>query len=204
MRWMTAAVWMVVGCGTGPAEVECGPAECAPICEGLAEAAPPPPPAPEPTGVVLADHEAELLAPLLEDVRAGVRPFDDQGVGICRGSRECEVFLGQDAGELPPGTFMLQAELRVPRHGEDWSIEVATECETVRVTDTDESRTTSSSSRSYDVRYAGEQRGYRLRPLRTITSPSPGGAQHCTWTLTAPHPGGDQVLTGSWSVPAAD
>lgn len=202
MRLILLPALLLAGC---PTQTECGPAECAAICDAAASVAPTDAPAPEPTGGTrLSEYEAELVAPILEDVRAGVRPFDEEGIGICRGKRECEEYLGMEVGELPPGEYMLQADVRVPRSGEGWKVELTTECETVRTTASGESRTTSDYSRSYDVRYAGEQRGYRLRPLRTIQSPNPGGAQSCTWTITAPHPSGDKVYSGSWSVPAAE
>jgi len=99
----------------------------------------------------------------------------------------------------------MPASSRVPNTGEGyaWTIDFATECETVRTTERGESRSTSQNSRNYEVRYAGEQRGYRLLPLQTITSPSSGGARSCKYTITAPHPDGDKVYTGSWATPDA-
>lgn len=191
---------MLSACGGGSAT--CGEAECAPICEKTAgettEAA-------GTASTKLTTFEDGLLAPVVEDVRAGVRSFDEQGIGICRGTKECEEFLGSDVGELPPGDYMVKAELRVPKIGEPgtWSITFDTSCDAIRKTESGETTSTSNSSRSYDVRYAGEQRGYRLMPLRTIESPSKGGARKCTYTITAPHPDGDKVYKGSWETPDA-
>jgi hypothetical protein len=189
---------------------DCGEAECAAFCAqaGAATdvAATTEPAAPEPAGAAkLSTFEADIVAPILEDVRAGVRGFDAEGIGICRGKRTCDEFLGADVGELPAGDYVVKAELRVPNTGEGhtWNIDFATECETVRTTERGESRSSSQNSRNYEVRYAGEQRGYRLLPLQTITSPSTGGARSCKYTITAPHPDGDKVYTGSWATPDA-
>jgi hypothetical protein len=73
----------------------------------------------------------------------------------------------------------------------------------VKTTASGETKSSSSNTRSYPVAYAGEDRGYRLLPLRSITSPSEGGAKSCVYTIKAPHPDGDKVYTGSWSTPDA-
>lgn len=194
----------MVGCGSSS---DCGEAECAAFCAKAATApAPSPtePAAPQPAAASsLTDFESAVVAPMLEDIRGGVRPFGKDSIGICKGKRECDEYLGREVGELPPGDYILQAELRVPNTGEaySWKISFATECETVRKTESGETRSTSQNSRDYDVRYAGEERGYRLIPLRTITSPSAGGSRHCDWKITAPHPDGEKVYEGSWSTP---
>ncbi len=213
MRLVSIAVLLAAqfGCMGGGGANECGPAECAAYVAaagGQPASAEPGRAASTASGVDmprLSAFEAQLVAPIIEDARAGVRPFTDDGIGICRGKRECDVFLGTDVGELPQGDYLLKAELRVPRTGDAhaWTIEVATDCEVVRKTESGESRTTSNNSRSYDVRYAGEDRGYRLMPLRSIESPSTGGHRTCTYKITAPHPDGDKVYTGSWSTPDA-
>lgn len=159
-------------------------------------------PAPGATGAAMSEFEGGLLSPVLEDIREGVRPFTEQGIGICKGTKNCDEFLGSDVGELPEGEYMVMADLRVPKIGEPgtWTIVFDTECETIRKSESGETKSSSSSSRSYDVRYAGESRGYRLMPLRTIESPAVG-ARICTYKITAPHPDGDKVFTGSWSTP---
>lgn len=211
MRLVPIALFLAgfVACDFG-GSAECGPAECAAFCadateapgeatEEAAEAA-----APSPSSAAsLTTFESDVVGPILADIREGVRPFDEEGIGICKGKRECDEYLGREVGELPPGDYILKAELRVPRTGDayNWTVDVATECETVRKTESGETRSTSNNSRSYDVRYAGEDRGYRLMPLRTIESPSTGGSRTCKWTITAPHPDGDKVYSGSWSTP---
>lgn len=201
MRVRVLVVALVLGALTAcGGSKECGPAECAGVCDGGGTAggggtdgA---------TSAKMTEFENSLLSPVLEDIREGVRPFTDQGIGICKGTKNCDEFLGSDVGELPEGDYMVMADLRVPKIGEPgtWTIVFDTECETTRTTESGSTSSTSSSSRSYDVRYAGESRGYRLMPLRTIESPAVG-ARKCTYKITAPHPDGDKVYTGSWSTP---
>lgn len=161
-------------------------------------------PAPEradtpPAERVLTEEEFALLKDDLEDLRAGVRPFDATAIGVCAlDDKSCGRFIGLDAPDLPPGEYLLAAELRAPRLGpsEGWPVSVATEC---TFTGPSGSRTTSD-QKTYTVRYAGEERGYRLR-LRTIRSPNPGGAGACTYTLSVV--GSGAAWSGSWSMPAA-
>lgn len=201
VRTLTVAAVLaaMVGCGGSK---ECGQAECAGVCAEIGGGA-------EPGGgsssAKMTEFENSLLSPVLEDIKEGVRPFTDQGIGICKGTKDCDEFLGSDVGELPAGDYMVMADLRVPKIGEPgtWTIVFDTECETTRTTESGSTSSTSSSSRSYDVRYAGESRGYRLMPLRTIESPATG-ARKCTYKITAPHPDGDKVYTGSWSTPDKD
>jgi len=155
-------------------------------------------------GPTLSAFEQSLVGPVLDDVRAGVRPFGDEAIGVCAGERNCDKFIGMKAEDLPPGKYMLQALLRVPKTGDkgSWKIDFSTECTTTKNTSSGETSTTSSSTQSYEVYYAGEERPFRLAPLRTITSPDKGGARACTYTIVAPHPDGDKIYKGSWSVPA--
>jgi len=196
---VVGALVACTGGGGSSAPGECGVAECAEVCaEGT--------PAGGGSGPGLSEFEKGIVDPILADVREGVRPWSDQGIGICRGKRECDEFLGASVeGDLPAGEYLLMADLRVPRTGDAhaWTIEVTTNCETIKVTDKGETRSTSTNTRSYDVRYAGEDRGYRLMPLRTITSPSEGGARSCKYTIKAPHPDGPKEYTGSWATPDA-
>lgn len=158
------------------------------------------------SGGAMSAFESGLLASYLEDIRGGVRPFNEQGIGICQGEKECASFLGNTAMDLPAGKYMLKGEFRVPNVGEQgtWKIRFDSDCTVTRKTASGESTTTRNSSREYDVRYAGTDRGYRIMPLRSIESPSKGGAESCTWKITAPHPDGDKVYEGAWSTPAAE
>ena len=137
---------------------------------------------------------------MLADIRAGVRPWNDQSIGVCAGKKDCDTFLGPSPGELPRGHYQVRAELLVPAAGPKgtWKVRFETECVTEKKGG---EPVRSTYDRTYEVQYVGPDRGSRLSPLRTITSPSEGGPQRCTWKLTAPH--ADQVNTweGSWSTP---
>lgn len=204
-----AGLAALTACGsTTTVAGECGPAECADVCASR-EA----PAAGSATGAVaaaasgggsLTAFEKTHFDPLLEDLRAGVRPWDDKSTGICKGSgKDCTEFVGTEVTDLPPGEYMMRAELRVPKNGA-WKVRFDTECTVTKKTANGESSSTNTSSKEYDVNYLGEERGSRLSPLYKITSPNPYGAQSCKWTLTGLHPDGDQVYTGSWSVPGKE
>lgn len=191
----------LTACGTAPTEES-----CAPIC-AAAEAeviTPDPALAPEPEGTSMTEFEADLLSPLIADIREGVRPFHPEGIGLCKGTDACDEFLGMDGGELPPGDYILQAELRVPKTGEKgmWTVKVDYDCTYEKTSESGSSTSNKTSSRTYDVVYAGESRGYRLVPLRKIASPHEGSSETCTWKITAPHPDGDKVYEGGWTAPA--
>lgn len=180
--------------GEAPATGACGEAECAEICATAAA----------PTGdvITLSAFEAEILGPTLEELRAGIRPFDEQGLGICRKGkgRDCGEFLGTDPGELPPGEHMLFAALSVPDVGEEgtWTVDLVVEC------DTDAAAGISSRDRvtSYDVRFGGKGRPYRLAPLVNISSPG-DAPKACSWVMTFKGPTGETTHEGGWSVPGA-
>lgn len=210
----TLALATLIGCGdSGPgASTTCGEAECAAICAPKIEAAKagseaPAPASPEksPKGLALSDFEEGILKDVVADLRAGVRPFDDKGIGLCKGQgKTCDEYLGLKAGVLPPGEYMVRAELLVPKTGEKgtWSIQFSTDC-TTSITNAagDTTERKSSRSRSYEVAYAGASRGYRLSPLYTIKSPNPEGEERCTYSIVAPHPDGDKVYEGEWTLP---
>ncbi len=192
-------------------------AACAEICaqaggEGgqatpQARGAAPTPAAAETRALTLSTYEAELLGDMVQDVRAGVRPFDDQSIGICPKpdkSRGCDEMLGMNPGELPEGEYVLHSSFKVPQAGErgTWTVKVDVDCEVTQTGDDGSTSTkTSTWSKEFDVVYAGVERGYTLSPLRRITSPHPLGPQACTFTITAPHPDGDKVYEGAWSLP---
>lgn len=206
---MLAATISIMGCSSAPKE--CGEAECAAVCKSNDAAV-----APVEEKAKGSDFEDSLVGPILDDIRAGVRPFDEQGIGICRmpdpsekgtgkPDDQCPEYLGNEAGELAEGRYMVRANLAVPNVGEPgtWKIRFDLECITTRQTANGEQKSNSNYSREYDVRYAGKDRGYRLQPLRTIESPSKGGKRDCTYTITAPHPDGDKTYKGSWTTPEA-
>jgi len=205
VMWLGGA--LLAGCGGGGAE--CGPAECADVCaREAAKPAPAPavkPAAPQDAFGGLSPFEKDLLSAYVEDVKKGVRPFDAEGFGVCKGKgRDCGGFLGADAGELPPGEYMIQARLTVPQLGDKdtWKVVFATSCETIRVgADGKEARKKHDHEREYAVSYPGPEHPYRLAPLQVIQSPAKGGRKECTYTLTAKRPDGDTVYKGSYSVP---
>jgi hypothetical protein len=152
----------------------------------------------------LTSFEEGLVGPMISDVRAGVQPWNEQSIGICKGQgRDCEEFLGASVEDLPPGEYMMRAELKVPRLGDKgiWRVRFETQCTTTRKTERGESTTTNSSSKEYDVQFAGTERGSRLSPLFTIRSPDASGEKHCTYKLTSLHPDKPSEWTGSWTVP---
>lgn len=202
-------IWMIIGCG---GTADCGTAECADICAKQEPAAPAPAapvgaPAPAKASAGLSSFEQQIVGPILEDMRAGVRPYGPEGVGICKGSgKTCDSYLGLSPGELAEGTHMLKAELAVPDAGEKgtWKIQLNVDCTTTRESGNSKSTSTNNYNKEYTVFYAGKDRGYRLSPLYKIDSPHQGGSRECTYKITAPHPSGEATeFTGSWSVPEA-
>lgn len=189
-------------------------ASCAPLCEELASGAgsDDTETKADSTGassVQLSSFENELVGSIIQDVRQGVRPFDDQSLGICpRGenARQCDEMLGMDPGELPEGEYMLYGSFRAPSVGErgTWKVKVETTCTTTRIgADGSESSTTAEWVREFDILYTGPDRGYTLSPIRRITSPNSGGAQTCTFMVHTLHPDNTQTHSGAWKVPAA-
>jgi hypothetical protein len=163
-------------------------------------------------GTTLTEYEGAVLKDLLVSVKAGIRPYTEASLGICpkhtdpKKKRECEQAPVLEAGELAPGDHILFSEWAVPNVGEKgtWKLKLETECTTTYVgKDGSESTSNRTSSKDYELVYAGTTRGYRLSPLRRITSPSPHGRVHCTYKLTNPHGNGDKVYEGSWSLPEA-
>jgi hypothetical protein len=151
-------------------------------------------------GLTLEPWEAELLGDQVQQLRAGVRPFDAQGWGVCTGSKKCGDFIGTDPGTLAPGEYLLRAELSVPRLGDGWTARFDQSCE---VTRPNGQTSTRDSERSHDIAYAGDSRGYRLEPLIRIQSPAPDGDRACTATLTPIRPDGTagEPWKASWRVP---
>jgi hypothetical protein len=204
------AVLSLLACSKAPAPAPTPPA---PLAAAPAQAtAAPPPAAPAPAAAPAGDalrvtpFERSLLDPLLEDLRQGVRPLDGQAFGLCTTSgKDCIEFLGATPDELPPGKYLVKAELAVPRLGDrgTWKATFAVSCVTTATSGSSTTTSTSTHSHTYEVEHSSKERGYRLMPLYTVESPAKGGARRCTYTLTAPHPDGAKVYSGSWSVPQA-
>lgn len=164
-------------------------AEC-PVCPAPAEAAPVAAEAPS-NGTTLADWEAALLRDQIVDLRAGVRPFGDRGFGLCTGTKTCNEFLGAEPGALKPGSYILRAELSVPQLGAGWRVKLERTCDDGAAPYT----------REFDVRYAGDSRGYRLEPLFRIELKEGATPKACTATLTPLRPDGEAAtpLSASWT-----
>lgn len=210
MRWIGLSLPVAIlatswGCGGA---TECGEAECADLCAETDTPEEPGKPAKAQPGAGgdLTRFEASVVDPMLEDLRAGIRAWDDEGIGICSGkTRECPEFLGLNPGKLAPGDYHLQAILRVPKAGSEgtWTVTFATECTTTKQTANGSSSSTSNYSKTYTVQYVNEERGARLTPLRSMSSPNSTGEQVCDYTLTMSHPDGNRTIEGQWTVPAA-
>lgn len=191
------ATLALVGCGDNAPTAE----SCGAICDAAVKAALE---AQAPKGVALTTFEASILSSALEQVRLGVQPWDEHGIGICKGQgKDCEEWIGTDAGVLPAGEYMLRADLRVPNVGPrgTWKINVSTTCKTTLVKGGQSRSSDNNRNIDYDVAYAGDTRGYRLSPLIKLTSPSDRGTEECQWTITAPHGDGNKVWSGSWTLP---
>ena len=162
------------------------------------------------SGTTLTLYEAEILKDVLNDVRAGVRPYNDTGLGICpkhsdpARKRECEETPVRSPGELAAGEYILYSEWAVPDVGGKGLFQLVADVECV-TTHTGKDGTTQTSTRSYKKEaepvYAGKERGWRFSPLYQITSPNPSGPMSCTYTITSPHGDGDKVYEGAWTVP---
>lgn len=197
-RWWTG-LGVLAACG-GDAR-ECTAEECAAIAPAAAAPAGAPP-------AGLTEFEAAAIQPLLDDLRKGVRPWSEEAIGVCRGVRTCEAYLGAEVGELPPGDYLVRAEIGVPQLGQPglWTAAWRSDCEVRTTTAKGEARTRKvAAEKSFELRYAGPNQGFKLEPLQRIESPG-DGAQTCTWSLTlgstAAAPQAEpQVFTGSWSVP---
>ncbi len=153
----------------------------------------------------LSEAEEALLKTSIEDLRKGIRPFDDQSVGICVGTaRECVEFKGKEALDLPEGEYILFARLTAPKitPEEKWKVGFTRDCETVKKTKNGESKTSNNFSKEYKINYG--PKGYRLSPLATIKSPYKYGAQTCQWKLTLHNPNGIEEISGTWSVPGVE
>ena len=194
----------VIACSKPTAPTQVSPAPAVKSAPAQAGAAPASAPAAAGDGFQLSAFERSQLEPLLEDLRKGVRPIDDQGLGVCSTSgKDCVEFLGAAPGELPAGKYLVKAELAVPRLGDKgtWTVVFEAKCTTTTTAGNTTNISTNTYSRTFEVNYSTQDRGYRLMPLASIESPSKGGARSCAYTITTSHPDGGKVYSGSWSVP---
>ncbi len=158
------------------------------------------PAVPAATGSPLEDWELQVLDKDLQSLRAGIQARGEQGFGLCEGAQSCERFLGAAPGELPPGAHILQAELDVPRLGEDWQVRFDLTCSVTTPAGTE---LDVDHSKTYGVVHTGSKQGYRLSPLWKIQSPHPQGARDCELSLTPIRPDGQDgtPIRGSYKTP---
>lgn len=142
------------------------------------------------------DWELQVLDKDLQALRAGIQPRGDQGFGLCQGAQNCEVFLGASPGELALGTHILQAELDVPRIGEDWKVRFDLNCTVTTLAGTE---LEVDHSKTYGVVHTGSKQGFRLTPLWKIQSPHPQGARDCDVSLTPVRPDGQDGTRLCWN-----
>ena len=166
---------LLIGCtGTSAPAVDCPP------CEACGESNP-----------VLEPWEAQVLAPVIEDLRQGVRPFADaDSFGVCVGATECDSYLGLEPEPLQTGDHMILAELSVPSEGEGWSARFRLDC-TVQTPAGRE--TTVDFDKTYPLVHTGAARGYMLKPIWRIQSPHPQGSRDCTYKLFSVRPDGQET-----------
>ena len=153
----------------------------------------------------LSEAEKELLKDSLSQIRAGIKPFDDKSVGICKGSgKNCEEFLGTTAENLSEGEYMLQARLLAPKIKPEggWKVEFHRDCTTTKKTKNGESTNNNNYSKEYKI--SRNDKGYLLAPLATIRSPNKYGKKECKWKLIFHNTNGTKEIKGSWSIPAKE
>jgi hypothetical protein len=151
----------------------------------------------------LAAWEAELLAPTLEEMRKGLQTWGDQPFGVCQGARDCDIYLGEKPGLLEVGSFFIRTELKAPAVGEGWKASFEIDCSS---TDARGNTSEQHHEKTYDIKYTGKERAYRLQPLWKIQSPHPGGARSCDYTLTPIRPDGErgEAWSGHYETPAPE
>lgn len=200
--WMLVAWAALAACGKGtvgdiPDQIQCGAEQCKDACADLAGGG-----TGGSSGVrykAKTELEQKAVDWVLQEVRRGVRPWSDEAIGICRGRKSCDKFLGPDAGKLSRGTYFVRAQLKVPPSPKGlWEVHFRTDCTTA-------SGETKTFERDYPVSYAGLEGPTELTSLRTIESPSEDGAQECKYTLTTTDASGAKTkYTGRWEVAGKD
>jgi hypothetical protein len=203
MRWWMLAAFASAACGSGlvgegpPIKIQ--PRDCERFCGVKGATASGEvtflDPNASPGKSVQTAIEQRVVDWTLSEVRRGVRPWSDEAIGVCRGKKTCDKFLGPDAGKLGRGTYFVRAQLKVPPGPKGtWKIDFRTEC-------TNPAGETKTFERDFDVLYAGPDAPFELTNLRVIESPSEDGAQDCKYTLTTRDAGGAKTkYTGRWEV----
>ena len=149
----------------------------------------------EPQGVTLEPWQEKILAPTLKELTDGVQLHGEEGIGICEGTRECDKFLGLEVQELAEGTYFIHSMLDVPAVGDPWTVSFKMNCVTTNKEGVESNRP--DYEKTYTVRHAGKEKGFRLSPIWKIQSPHPSGARDCKFSLTPIRP--DGVAAPPWS-----
>ena len=158
-------------------------------------------------GVMISTKEAELLNDYLDDLREGIRAWNSESIGLCKGkSRDCEEFLGTEVQLTEEGVYSVRAEFQAPKiqPEEGWKITFSINCEITKTSGTSETKTTKSYTKEYDgISHRPEGgNGYRLSPLYTMTSPSSRGDETCSWKIEGNNLEKPAVWEGSYVIPA--
>lgn len=184
----------------------CGAEDCAKDCDlllpggRLRERAPSQTdgPSPELTAAEYAAFEDALL-----DIRAGIRPWSDDSVGVCVGANGCVESLGPNPGVLPPGSYVVSADLRAPKaKGEFWRFVFRQRCAATHPTDPDAERELIDIEQEHPVAWVSETRPASFGALATITSPHPDKHLDCAWHLELHNPLKVELIEGTYEVPA--
>ncbi len=154
----------------------------------------------------VSEKELELLEPFLTDLRQGIREFKPNSVGLCKGQgKNCDEFVGLDAGELAEGKYMIRGDFQAPKLTPEggWTIQFELECEISKQSNNTTSKTSKTYSKEYTVKHVQRtEYGYRLSPLYKIESPSGLGEQNCAWSITGQNLDAPIVWKGSYTIPA--
>lgn len=154
----------------------------------------------------VSEKELALLEPFLTDLREGIREFKPNSVGLCKGqSKNCDEFVGLDAGELAEGKYMIRGDFQAPKLSPDggWTIKFELDCEITKASNNSSSKTSKTYSKEYTVKHVQRtEYGYRLSPLYKIESPSGLGEQNCAWSITGQNLDAPIVWKGSYTIPA--
>lgn len=160
-------------------------------------------------GVMISKKEAALLDGYLVDLRKGIREWNSESIGVCKGkSRNCEEYLGKEVKLMDEGTYSVRAEFQAPELQPEggWKVEFSIECEITRKKGDSETKTNKTYSKTYDgIAHRPEGgNGYRLSPLYSMKSPSSRGEENCTWRIEGNNLEEPMVWEGSYYIPAKE
>ncbi len=153
---------------------------------------------------VLTDSEYAAFEEALADMRAGVRPWAEDSVGICEGSKGCQRFIGTSAEMLPPGNYVLWARLRAPKVGNegDWKFTFRHICALLDPRTGELHRNDEIIVTEYGVRYEGENKAAIISPMARIRSPDSEFHRSCAWSVEFMNPIGLDKIEGSYEIPS--